>query len=168
MAAEWSAVKLTGTFTSTSALFVPPANFTPAQLAANGITPRGKYFAQGWYVEVMYFLTGDHRTFRVNQPAFDRVSVNEKAFATNGPLGSIFGTGAWEIGARYDWLDLTNNGINGGIAHAYTVGVNWHWNENMKVQWNYIVMTRDFEPTDTGSRRPGVFDGFGMRFHVDF
>lgn len=165
---EWSCVNLTNTYTGTGALILPPPNATAAQLRAMGLTRHGSYFAQGFYCEAMYFLTDDHRTFRLGQPAYDRVNVNEKAFWTRGPCGSIFGRGAWEIGARYDWLDLSNAGINGGFANAITLGVNWHWNANMKVQWNYIWMTRNFEPTDTAGRQKGDFDGFGMRFHVDF
>jgi phosphate-selective porin OprO/OprP len=168
MTAEWSLVNLTNTFTSTGALTIPPGPLTPAQLKAAGLTPHGNYMAQGFYVEAMYFLTGDHRTFRLHQPAYDRVTVEEKAFWVHGPLGLLFGRGAWEVGARYDWLDLSNNGINGGFSNAITLGVNWHWNPNMKVQWNYVWMTRNFEPTDFAGRKEGDFEGFGMRFHVDF
>lgn len=169
LTAEWSAASVSNAFTSSGNLTLPPGgNPTPAQLRAIGLTRRGNYFAQGYYVEALCFLTGDYRQFRVKQPAYDRVTVNEKAFWQHGPCGSIFGKGAWEVGVRYDWINLCNSGINGGFGHALTFGLNWHMSENMKVQFNYIWMNRNFEPTDFTGRQEGDFEGFGMRYHVDF
>jgi len=169
LTAEWSAGSVTDAYTNSAGLLaLPPSNATAKQLATAGYTPHGTYFAQGFYVEALYFLTGDYRTFRLKQPAYDRVTVNEKVFGVHSPHGSIFGRGAWEIGARYDWIDLSNSGINGGFANAITGGLNWHLNENMKIQWNYIWMNRNFEPTDFAGREEGSFQGVGMRFHVDF
>jgi phosphate-selective porin OprO/OprP len=171
LTAEYSAANLTNVYTSsggTNPLFVPSPNATPAQLAALGLTKRGSYFAQGYYVEALYLLTGEHRPLRLNQPAYDRLPVEEKAFWVPGSHGSLFGSGAWEIGVRYDYLDLSQHGINGGFAHAVTGGINWYLNENMKIQWNYTWMNRNFEPTNTAGLQEGDFEGFGMRFHVDF
>ncbi|MBY0526238.1 MAG: OprO/OprP family phosphate-selective porin [Gemmataceae bacterium] len=168
LTSEWSAAKATNTFTSTGSQVLSPTNATAAQLRALGYTPRGTYYAQGYYVEALYFLTGEYRPLRLNQPAYDRVAVHEKAFWTKGPLGSIFGKGAWEVGVRYDYIDLSNSGINGGLAHAVTGGLNWYLNDNTRIQWNYIWMNRNFEPTDFAGRREGDFQGFGIRFHVDF
>ncbi len=168
LTAEWSAANLVDSFTSTGAQTLPPNPLTPARLAAAGLTPRGTYFAQGFYVEALYFLTGESRPIRLNQPAYDRVPVEEKAFWVHGPHGTIFGTGAWEVGVRYDYIDLSNHGINGGFAHALTFGLNWYQNENMKIQFNYIWMNRNFEPTDFAGRQEGDFEGFGVRYHVDF
>jgi phosphate-selective porin OprO/OprP len=166
--AEWSAANLGRAFTSTGNLTIPPDPLTPAKLAANGLTNRGSYFAQGYYVEVLYFLTGEFRPLRLNQPAYDRVNVEEKAFWVLGPHGHLFGRGAWELGLRYDYLDLSNHNINGGFAHAITAGVNWYLNPSMKIQFNYFWMNRNFEPTDFAGRQEGDLNGFGMRYHVDF
>jgi phosphate-selective porin OprO/OprP len=168
LTAEWSAANLTDSFTSTASLTLPPGPVTPARLTALGLTPRGTYFAQGFYVEALYFLTGESRPLRLNQPAYERVPVEEKAFWVRGPHGNIFGTGAWEVGVRYDYIDLSNHGINGGFAHALTLGANWYLNPNMKLQFNYIWMNRNFEPTDFAGRQEGDFEGFGVRYHVDF
>ena len=45
--------------------------------------------------------------------------------------------GRWQIGARYNAIDLNDNGINGGILNSFTFGVNWFWTPNVKVQFNY-------------------------------
>ncbi len=133
-----------------------------------GVVPHGTYFAKGTYVEVLYFLTGDHRSYRKERPGYDRIIPNENFYLVRGPNGPIWGRGAWELGVRYDWLDLTSNGINGGSAHAVTCGLNWHLNPNMKVQWNYLWMRRDFDPSADAGRLSGPLHALGMRFHWDF
>ena len=42
-----------------------------------------------------------------------------------------------------------------------TLGLNWHLNPNMKVQWNYVWMDRDFDPPDDTGRREGSLQGLG-------
>jgi phosphate-selective porin OprO/OprP len=140
----------------------------PGKLPA-GVAFHGDYLAQGYYVEALYFLTGDHRNYRKEQPGYDRVRPRENFYFLRDENGHyLWGRGAWEVAARYDYLDLSNNGINGGLLHALTFGVNWHLNPNMKVQWNYTWMQRNFEPTNTTTMLPGDINSFGVRFHCDF
>ena len=80
------------------------------------------------------------------------------------------GMGAWQIGIRYNHLDLNDQGINGGILDNLTAGVNWFWNPNMKWQFNYSVTDRDVSAVTspaiaTGS---GRIHGFGTRLAFDF
>jgi phosphate-selective porin OprO/OprP len=134
-----------------------------------GVVARGDYFSHGWYVEALYFLTDDHRPYRREQPGYDRIRPTTNFFFVRGPgCGPIWGSGAWEVGLRYDYLDLSDKGVNGGIYHAITSGVNWHLNANAKIQFNLSWMRRDFTPTDFAGRQPGDFWGFCTRFHWDF
>lgn len=147
--------------------------FTGSQPLANGKLPKGAerhgdYFANGVYVEALYFLTGDHRPYRREQGGYDRIHPEESFFLVPGPFRHIFGRGAWEVGLRYDYLDLSNHGINGGMSNGLTAGLNWHLNPNARVMWNYVYQTRSFSPPDQTGRRDGDFNGFGMRFHWDF
>jgi len=147
--------------------------FTGGLPLANGKLPagavrHGDYFADGCYVEVLYFLTGDHRPYRHEQAGYDRIRPEENFFLVPGPLRYLFGRGAWEVGLRYDYLDLTNNGINGGMSNGLTAGLNWHLNPNARIMWNYVYQTRTFSPANLTDRRDGDFNGFGMRFHWDF
>lgn len=130
-----------------------------------GVKSRGDYVAQGYYVEMLYFLTPDHRGYdRVDRHAYARVRPRH-----NFSYGdSNCGCGAWEVGVRYDYVDLSNRGINGGLLHALTAGVNWHLNPNAKLQWNYVWMERNFTPPNAGERVAGDLNGFGMRFHWDY
>ena len=65
--------------------------------------------------------------------------------------------------ARYNALDLNDNGINGGMLDSFTLGVNWFWNPNMKVQVNYILERRNQPGVD-----PAWINGVGVRGAYDF
>ena len=82
-----------------------------------------------------------------------------------GPGGCpIWGTGAWEVGVRYDYLDLSNHGINGGIEQGLTLGLNWFLNPNFKIQANYEIGFRDLPQSNAS----GTYQGFGVRFAFDW
>jgi phosphate-selective porin OprO/OprP len=133
-----------------------------ASTAATG--PVGTFFTQGAYVSVLCFLTGEHRPYDRQAAAFGRVIPNEPFFWVPGQNRWIFGKGAWEVGARYAWVDLSNRGINGGVVQSLTLGVNWYLNPNMKIQWNYDLAHR----SATGTPSDGTIQAFGMRMQVDF
>lgn len=50
-----------------------------------------------------------------------------------------------ELAFRYDYLSLNSrmDGIMGGAGEGYTVGVNYHVNNNVKVMLNYVYMNHD-------------------------
>jgi len=121
----------------------------------------------GGYIQLLYFLTGESDHYSKQNGFFERVRPAENFFLVRNSSGcTCFGRGAWQIGARYNYLDLNDNGLNGGILHNATIGVNWFLNPNMKLQWNYIATHRDAPlPGNTGD---GLVQGFGMRFAHDF
>jgi len=92
---------------------------------------------QGGYVELLYFLTGEHRAYQRETGAFGRVVPNSNAYVVRGV--GFCGPGAWQVGIRYDWLDLTNGPVLGGNVQDLTLGLNWFWNPNMKLQLNYVA-----------------------------
>jgi phosphate-selective porin OprO/OprP len=74
------------------------------------------------------------------------------------------GWGAWQLAARYSYLDLNSKNVRGGEIHDMTLGVNWFLNPNMKVQWNYSLAYRA-APGDAPS---GLIHAFGTRVAIDF
>ena len=46
--------------------------------------------------------------------------------------------GAWQVGLRYDWLDLNSGQISGGQNQDCTLGLNWFLNPNLRFQLNYV------------------------------
>ena len=115
----------------------------------------------GGYVYASYFLTGEHRNYKTSSGYFDRV----KPAANFGVhKGGERGWGAWEIAARYSWLDLDDHDIQGGKMADWTLGLNWYLNPNMRIQANYVLA----DLSGNGPSKGGPANMFGIRFHVDF
>lgn len=121
----------------------------------------------GGYIQLLYFLTGESDHYNRKTGFFERVKPFENFFFVEGEdCQNYFGRGAWQVGARYNYLDLNDNGINGGILHNGNFTLNWFLNPNMKVQFDYIATYRDAPlPANAGD---GWIHGWGCRFAHDF
>ena len=121
----------------------------------------------GGYMQVMYYLTDDHDHYDKLAGIFARVTPRENAICMRDDQGCVRrGRGAWQIGVRYNYLDLNDSGIDGGILHNVTAGLNWFLNPNMKVQFNYFATDRNAAlPGDVGD---GWIHGWGTRLAHDF
>jgi phosphate-selective porin OprO/OprP len=126
----------------------------------------GTLFYSGGYVEVLYFLTGEQRAYIRESGLYDRIVPRKNAYWVEGKNGAAneFGWGAWQVGIRYNYLNLNSKGINGGVLEDITLGLNWFINPNMKFQWNYSVTDRH----SPGGQSDGVIHGFGTRFAMDY
>lgn len=140
---------------------------TDATLPVNKLPPLGTYFTQSAYVEVLYFLTGEYRPYNKkgwSGPAFDRVIPNRNFFFMPGEKNRLFSSGAWQVGARYSWIDLNDGAIAAGRLNDITLGLNWFLNPNMSIRWNYSCTFRDAP----GTTADGTIHGFGTRMQYDF
>ncbi len=75
-----------------------------------------------------------------------------------------WGPGAWELAARYSYIDLNDgtgkNRVQGGKMDGVTVGLNWYWNDNLKFQFDWVYDHRyDLPPGSLA----GYTSGLGMR-----
>jgi phosphate-selective porin OprO/OprP len=120
----------------------------------------------GAFVQVGYFLTGEHRGYKKSSHSFDRVKVYEPFFCVTTADGCCKGHGAWEIAARWSYVDLTDAGIEGGHAQNVTVGVNWYLNSYARVMFDYIH--GDSEDAPVTGLDGGETDLLGMRAQVDW
>ena len=117
------------------------------------------------YGYISYFLTGDHRGYNRVSGCFDRVTpLHNLGIDKDGHRG----WGAWELAARYSYIDLDSENIHGGRMADVTVGLNWYLNPNVRVMANY-VHSKVLENTGaTGTAgRGGNEDMLGVRFQVD-
>ncbi len=139
-----------------------------AAIVGNVVQPGvGTVNYNGGYVQVLYFLTGEHDRYNKLYGAFERVIPHENYFVLRNSAGQVGGgRGAWQIGARYNYLDLNDNGLNGGILHNVTTGLNWFWNPNMKIQFDYMATHRD--AALAGNLGDGWINGWGIRVASDF
>lgn len=71
----------------------------------------------GGHLGALLFLTGDHRLYDAASGLFEQVEPTRPV--TEGGLG------AFEIGARFDWLDLTDDGDAGAQVSATAIA-NWY------------------------------------------
>ncbi|MHC4693311.1 MAG: OprO/OprP family phosphate-selective porin, partial [Planctomycetota bacterium] len=85
----------------------------------------------GFYGQVSYFLTGEHRRYKKSAGAFTRTKP-KKNFGDDG------GFGAWEVAARYSVIDLDDADVTGGKMDNITIGLNWYLNPNTRFMWNYV------------------------------
>jgi phosphate-selective porin OprO/OprP len=106
----------------------------------------------GYYGQVSYFLTGEHRRYKKSAGAFTRIRPHKN-------FGDEGGIGAWEIAARYSEIDLNDGDVSGGEMNNRTVGLNWYLNPNTRVMWNYVHSDLDYS---------GDADILLMRLQIDF
>jgi len=139
---------------------LPPAqsNLPAATAAGNNV------FFQGTYVEALYFLTGESRPYDRRAALPTRIVPNQNCFFVRTPGGPAVGWGALQVGARYSCLDLNSTGINGGQLNSVTFGVNWFFNPNMKLQFNYDYTARGA----VAATPAGTINSGGIRLAMDF
>jgi phosphate-selective porin len=161
-AAEASAAYLTNAYTGG----LPRPNGT----LPSGVVARGTYTASGAYVELMRFLTNDHRGYVKERPGYARVVPTRRfKFKTDDAGVTAFDIGAWEVGVRYDYANLSHGGIDGGEFNGITGAVNWYLTSNARVQWNLSWVRRTFATQAPAvGRTDGDFTALGVRFNVDF
>jgi phosphate-selective porin OprO/OprP len=102
--------------------------------------------------EGSFFVTDDKRGYDAGKATFARV-VPKKNW------GDGNGFGAVQLVGRVDWIDLTDEAVEGGEMRVASLGANWYANPNTKVM--VAVVHPDVD--DVGS-----FWGLEMRFQVDF
>jgi phosphate-selective porin OprO/OprP len=133
-------------------------------------TNLGTVYYQGGYAEVLYFLTGDSRTYSLIESRFDRpVPLNNFYAIRGGGSGRrlSLSEGAWQVGVRYNYLCLDDGQVNGGVLNGMTLGLNWLLNPNARVYFNYDFTYRQFVNADNVNGS-GCINGFGTRLAFDF
>ena len=126
----------------------------------------------GWSIGGGYFF-GGHRNYKIGK--FKRPTIDNPV--TEG------GWGALSINARYDTLDLTDEGIEGGDIDTFAAGVSWWLHKQTRIQLNYYTSDATlsganvggslgiadvFEPTAARAFDEDTVDGFVARLQFDF
>ncbi|ADV26788.1 phosphate-selective porin O and P [Pseudoxanthomonas suwonensis 11-1] len=101
----------------------------------------GDFGGDGWYLSGLWNITGETWGYRSGVP-------------TTG-LPDAPASGKWQLGLRYDTLDLDDgrllaaavpggaprvDGVLGGKQDAWTIGANWYWRSNFKFALNYVMV----------------------------
>lgn len=112
----------------------------------------------GSYIEGGYFLTGESRGYKGGK--FDRVKV-KKGFDQGG-MGSL------GVNLRWDYLDLVDAGIVGGVQNAYQASLNWKPTDYILFGLNFAHILYDDAAISAGGDRDYSVDVTGLRAQVDF
>ena len=115
----------------------------------------------GHYVQVGYFLTGEHRPYStsgLSGGAFDRLRPKR-------PIGREWASGAWEVAVRYSRTDLASSGVAGGVAETWSATLNWYLTSWARTMLTFVDGERD---AVAGSLGEASGRGLGLRFMVDF
>jgi phosphate-selective porin OprO and OprP len=114
----------------------------------------------GFYVYGSWFLTGETRSFRNGN--FDRLKPYNN-------LGKT-GWGAVELALRYDRLNADATSVRaraGNHADSLTTALNWYFNPNAKLMFNWVRFSGSNTPLDpVGTQTAG--DAFLTRLHLDW
>ena len=89
--------------------------------------------ADGYYAQVGYVLSGEHRDYKIDSGTFEAVKPTHAG-------------GAWEVFARYDHLDVSNPSpiaVSGEKADSCTLGVNWYVNSMVRLSADYVHVNTD-------------------------
>lgn len=147
----------------------------PTGLTLNpAIIPAQDYSFNGGYVQLAYTLTGENRGYDRARGTLARAYFNGGPFTPawlvrdqDGHLN--WGWGAWEIAARYSYLDLNDgtglNRIRGGRMDGVSLALNWYLNANLTCMFDWVYDRRYDVPVST---IPGQTNGLGMRVQLSF
>ncbi len=137
--------------------------------AVVGGVPQGSRSFNGGYIELSYFLTGENRVYdrRLGREGSTYIASPFTPFwATRDEGGGLnFGLGAWELAAHYNYLNLNDGPIQGGVLSGMELGVNWYLTTNLKWQFTYLNENRYHL---RAGQIPGIVNGFGTRVQVFF
>ncbi|MGL4583035.1 MAG: porin, partial [Flavobacterium sp.] len=97
--------------------------------APDTVDKRTKNF-KGHYVQASYLLFGGKQRYDYWGGKFTQVERGRK-------WGDV------EVALRYDYLDLNSKDIYGGSGEAYTLGLNYYVNRNVKLVLDYQYNNND-------------------------
>lgn len=87
-----------------------------------------------FYVMGSWMLTGEHKVYKAGAGVFGSAKPGDD--------------GAWELTARYDTIE--NKDVNNLKATATTLGLNYYFNPNVRLMFNYIKGDNEFNGDKTG------------------
>ena len=139
------------------------------------LTPASDYVFNGGYVQFAYTLTGENRAYDKKTGCFPRYYFGnqgpyENAFLVRDQAGGLcWGRGAWEVAARYSYINLNSGSgataVQGGIMDGVSLGLNWYVNTNLTFNFEWVYDNRYDLPA---ASIPGAVSAFGARMQYSF
>jgi phosphate-selective porin OprO/OprP len=91
----------------------------------------------GWHAQFGWAITGERRTY-------DRRWGVVSLLNPDSPTG-LGGVGAWQLSARYSFMDADDAGVTGGVMHKYSANLQWYLSRFtfVTVHVGYADLARD-------------------------
>jgi len=140
-------------------------NMGPFQVAGEFMKVRVKRDPQpnvnfwGAYAYASFFLTGEHIPWNRGTGTLGKMTPRR-----NIPDGR----GAIQTGVRYSYANFNSNDVLGGEGKSLTFGLNWWWNPNSRIQFNYIHGEIVNRLVISHGNTSGAYDIIGTRFMLFF
>jgi phosphate-selective porin OprO and OprP len=128
----------------------------------------------GGYGEASWTLTGESRKYMPETGAYSAIIPQRPFSLAEG------GWGAWELAGRVSYVDLNDNftiglplagqpsAVAGGSQTAYTLGLNWYVNSNIRFMLNYVHADIDKNnlAAPVGAATGATVDAIALRSQV--
>jgi phosphate-selective porin OprO/OprP len=127
----------------------------------------------GGYGQASWTITGESRKYIPETGAYSAIIPDRPFSLAEG------GWGAWELGARLSYIDLNDNftaglplasqpsAVAGGKQTAFTLGLNWYVNSNIRFMLNYVHADIDRKSLTAPSSPIGAtVDAIALRSQV--
>ena len=85
----------------------------------------------GWYVSASWVLTGEVRPYEHANGYFGRITPDSPLSFSHGGLG------AFELAARYSFIDLSSRSIQGGTFDRWTGALSWYPSKWGRLEFDY-------------------------------
>jgi phosphate-selective porin OprO/OprP len=95
---------------------------------------RGDPQFTAWYVQAGWFITGEAKAYDFKKGLWGNTKPCCNFLSNN-----CCCSGAWEIAARYDFLDLNDGTLRGGEMTNITVGLNWYLTPYTRLMFDYVL-----------------------------
>jgi phosphate-selective porin OprO and OprP len=122
----------------------------------------------GGYAQASWVLTGENHKYLPDSASYGGIVPNNP-FSLNGG-----GWGAFEIAGRVSTMNLndqlaTANGVAGGRQTVYTAALNWYFNRNVRLMFDFLhgTVAKQISAVNTGDAG-STFNAFAMRTQVQF
>ncbi|MDO4576438.1 MAG: porin [Planctomycetia bacterium] len=134
----------------------------------------GDVTTQAGFVQASWILTGESRNYVKQGGWFGKITPNNPFIRTcKEGMGVFSGPGAWELCYRFSWNDIgelvpgyDSASTKLGKSFINTIGLNWYWNKNARIMFNYAVAKTEYAGRLAGTE--GWTNLFETRFQVTF
>ncbi len=119
---------------------------------------------------VTWSLTGESRAaaYEIKSGEFKRLTPKNNFSPKNG------GIGAWELAARYAYINLSDGSltspgaVNGGKQHSFSAALDWYVNPLIRMSFNWTHIVDTGASTDLFNQEGKGLNAFTLRTQFAF